>query len=76
MKRFLAVLIVAGVAAVSITAGGKSPVAPDISVSNPNAQVDVIIRYNTAPTKTELQFLGPYGQIKKQYSIIKGIRIT
>src|ERR1051326_7621930 len=76
MKKFAAVLIVASVATMCASAGKPSKVAPDISSTNPNAQVDVIIRYKTAPTKDELKQLGAYGQIKKQYSIIKGIRIT
>jgi serine protease AprX len=58
-----------------------SKIAPDLPQStpnaavqsNPNATVDVIIQFKTPPTKNELKLLGPYGQVKKQYSVITGI---
>src|SRR6266853_3516757 len=55
---------------------GGSKIAPDLPQSDPNATVDVIVQYKTAPSTDELKQLGPYGQIKKIYSVINGVNIA
>src|SRR5258706_6643046 len=60
----------------TLSAFAGSKIAPDVPQSNPNAQIDVIVQYKTPPTKDELKQLGPYGQIKKQYSVITGVNVT
>ena len=72
--KFLAIVAIAGLTAVSTYAGAK--LAPDLEQSNPNANVDVIVQFKTAPTKNELKELGPYGQVKKTYSTINGINVS
>src|SRR5258708_1258008 len=73
MKSLIKVLVLLGA---PLLAFGGSKVAPDLSQSDPNATVDVIIQYKTPPSKDELQQLGPYGQIKKIYSVINGVNIV
>src|ERR1700676_2953937 len=51
MKRLLAVLLVAGFAAVSVSAGGKSRVAPDVQLSNPSTWIDVIVQFKAPPSQ-------------------------
>ena len=36
----------------------------------------VIVQYKTPPSKDELNQLGSYGQIKKQYSVINGVQVS
>src|SRR5713101_2538737 len=73
MKNLIKVLVLLSTALVAF---GGSKVAPDLPQSDPNATVDVIIQYKTPPSKDELKQLGPYGQIKKIYSVINGVNIV
>ena len=73
MKSLIKVLVLLGA---PLLAFGGSKIAPDLPQSDPNAIVDVIIQYKTPPSKDELQQLGPYGQIKKIYSVINGVNIV
>ncbi len=73
MKSLIKVLVLLGA---PLLAFGGSKVAPDLPQSDPNATVDVIIQYKTPPSKDELKQLGPYGQIKKIYSVINGVNIA
>src|SRR5205807_7030677 len=62
--------------AATLAVFGGTKIAPDLPQSNPNATIDVIVQFKTPPSKDELKQLGPYGQIKKTYSVIKGINIV
>src|SRR5258707_6194457 len=73
MKSLIKVLVLLGA---PLLAFGGSKVAPDLPQSDPNAPVDVIVQYKTPPSKDELKQLGPYGQIKKIYSVINGVNIA
>jgi serine protease AprX len=74
VKHLIRAILILTAALGLATAGSK--IAPDVPQSNANATVDVIVQYKTPPSKNELKQLGPYGQIKKQYSVINGINIT
>lgn len=67
---------VAALLATTLSAFAGSKIAPDLPQSDPTSQIDVIVQYKTPPTKDELKQLGPYGQIKKQYSVITGVNVT
>src|SRR5258706_6002059 len=73
MKKLIKVLVLLSA---PLLAFGGSKVAPDLPQSDPNATVDVIVQYKTPPSKDELKQLGPYGQIKKIYSVINGVHIA
>src|SRR5260370_32582923 len=73
MKNVIKVLVLLSSASL-VFAGSK--VAPDLSQSAPNAIVDVIVRYKTPASASELKQLGAYGQIKKIYSVIAGVHIV
>src|SRR5216684_1260341 len=67
LLRILALVAVA-TAAFGQSGGQHGKVAPDISLSNPNTLVDVIVQFKNAPTKDDLKKLGPYGQVKKIFN--------
>src|SRR6266446_3720718 len=73
MKKLIKMLVLLST---TLLAFGGSKVAPDLPQSDPNATVDVIVQYKTPPSKDELKQLGPYGQIKKIYSVINGVNIA
>ena len=49
----------------ALAVGTRGDGAPFAADRESGTLVDVIVRFNTPPTKTELQELGPYGQMKK-----------
>jgi serine protease AprX len=49
---------------------------PDIPSSTPTGWIDVIIQFKGVPTKDQMKQLGPYGQVKKQFSSINAIHMT
>jgi serine protease AprX len=49
-------------------------VSPDLT-GNSNPSIDVIVQYNSAPTKDELKQLGPYGQVKKQFVHVNAVEV-
>src|SRR5690348_1526915 len=62
-------------AAASIAFAGPK-VSPDMPPGSSNAPVDVIIQFKTPPTKDQLKQIGPFGQIKKQFTAITAIHTT
>src|SRR5579864_1106077 len=73
MRTFFGVTLIM---AANVAGFGGTKIAPDLPQSNPNALVDVIVRYKTPPSKDELKQLGPYGQIKKIFNVINGVHVT
>src|SRR5258705_6430657 len=73
MKNFLRILSIVAVAGMAV-AGRKA--ASDLPRANSTSPVEVIVQYKTPPSKDELKQLGPYGQIKKQYSVINGVHVS
>jgi serine protease AprX len=71
MKNFLRILTLIAGASV-VFAGSKT--APDLP-GNSNSPLDVIVQYQTPPTKNELKQLGPYGQIKKQFVHVNAVSV-
>lgn len=69
MKNFLRIVIL--IAGASVVLAGSNT-APDLPV-NSSSTVDVIVQYKTAPTKSELSALGPYGQIKQQFVHVNAV---
>src|SRR6266849_1962311 len=74
--HFLRILVLVAIASAAFGQGQHSKVAPDISTSNPNAMVDVIVQYKNAPTKDDLKKLGSFGQVKKIFNGIKAAQIS
>src|ERR1700674_3399279 len=74
--KFGRMLLLVAAASAAFGQGNHGNVAPDISLSNPNAMVDVIVQFKNAPTKNDLKKLGPYGQMKKIFNGIKAAQVT
>src|SRR2546428_6346330 len=72
MKRVLLVVLVAGV---NLAFAG-SKIAPDVSKSKSNTLIDVIVRFKAPPSKDDLKQLGPYGQIKKQLTLVNAVLVS
>jgi len=73
MKLFYCTILLA-VAGTLAFAGPK--VSRDMPTTTPNGTVDVIIQFKQPPTKDQLKQLGPYGQVKKQFTSINAIHMT
>jgi serine protease AprX len=71
MKHFLKISAFWGSA---ILALGGTKTSPDLPIST--LPTDVIVQYKTAPSKTELKQLGPYGQIKKQFVHVNAVEVN
>jgi serine protease AprX len=56
----------------SAAPGSSSPVGGSQPIT-PTSQIDVIVQYQTPPSKNELKQLGPYGQIKKQFVHVNAV---
>jgi serine protease AprX len=69
-KRLLVVTFIVG----STFAFGAPKTAPDVPKSGGN--IDVIVQFTHPPTKSDLQLLGPYGQVKKMLDIINAVHIS
>jgi len=76
MKKSLAVMAIAGITAMSAYAGPAKTVAPDVPLSNPNAMIDVIVQFKLPATSANLSSLHAFGQVNKQFTAIKGVRMT
>ena len=72
MKKLLIVTLIA--AGQIAFAGSK--LSPDLPKTGGTNVIDVIVQFKKPPTKSDLKLLGPYGQIKKQLDIIKGVHIS
>ena len=73
MKLFFRTILLA-VAGTLAFAGSK--VSRDMPTTTPSGTVDVIIQFKQPPTKDQLKQLGPYGQVKKQFTSINAIHMT
>jgi len=73
MKLFYCTILLA-VAGTLAFAGPK--VSRDMPTTTPSGTVDVIIQFKQPPTKDQLKQLGPYGQVKKQFTSINAIHMT
>lgn len=73
MKISIKAMVLAAAASIAF-AGPK--VSPDMPPGSSNAPMDVIIQFKTPPTKDQLKQIGPYGQIKKQFTAITAIHTT
>ena len=73
MKLFIRTILLPVVATLAFAA---PKISRDMPSSTPNGMVDVIIQFNGVPTKDELKQLGPYGQVKKQFTSINAIHMT
>ena len=73
MKILMRVILVAATDSLAF-AGPK--ISPDMPPGSSNAPLDVIIQFKTPPTKDQLKQIGPYGQIKKQFTAITAIHVT
>lgn len=62
-------------AAVATVAFANPKISRDTPNSSSNSLVDVIIQFNTIPSKDQLKQLGPFGQVKKQFTSIKAIHM-
>src|SRR5258708_16084992 len=76
MKKFLAVMVIAGITAMSAYAGPAGTVALDVPLSNPTALIDVIVQFKLPATSANLSSLHAFGQVNKQFTAIKGVRMT
>lgn len=73
MKLFIRTILLPVVATLAFAA---PKISRDMPSSTPNGMVDVIIQFKGVPTKDELKQLGPYGQVKKQFTSINAIQMT
>ena len=63
-------------AAAATLAFGGPKVSRDMPTSTPTGMEDVIIQFKQTPTKQELKVLGPYGQVKKQFTSVNAIHMA
>jgi len=63
-------------AATAMLAFAAPKVSRDMPTYTSSGMVDVIIQFNQAPTKQELKLLGPYGQVKKQFTSVNAIHMA
>jgi len=73
MKLIFRTILLAAVATLAF-AGPK--VSRDMPTSTSNGTVDVIIQLNQTATKQDLKQLGPYGQVKKQFTSVNAIHMA
>src|SRR5260370_10810002 len=76
MRQFAVVVAIIGITAMSAYAGPAGTVAPDLPLSNPNAMIDVIVQFKLPATAANLNSLHALGQVTKQFTAIKGVRMT
>src|SRR5258708_37741966 len=76
MKKFVSVIAIVGITAMSAYAGPAGIVAPDLPLSNPNSIIDVIVQFKLPATSANLNSLHALGQVNKQFTAIKGVRMT
>jgi len=48
--------------------------AKDLPPGSSKASVDVIVQFNTPPSKDDLKQLGAFGQVKKNFDSIKAVQ--
>src|SRR5437867_4370987 len=72
MKSVFLVVLVAGL---NLALAG-SKIAPDVPKSKSTTFTDVIVRFKAPPTKDDLKQLGPYGQIKKQLTLVNAVLVS
>src|SRR5260370_25168429 len=76
MKQFFSVVAIAGITAMLAYAGPAGIVSPDLPLSNPNAIIDVIVQFKLPATTANMNSLHALGQVKKQFTAIKGVHMT
>src|SRR5438552_18257201 len=84
MNKLIKVFILLSTALLAFADNNNSnngKVSPDLQQqsgpqSAQSSLMEVIVQYKTPPSKDELKQLGPYGQIKKQYSVINGVHVS
>src|SRR5689334_19500697 len=73
MMKPILLLTLLTAASIAVAAPSASKHAPDVPSGGGKASIEVIVQYKTPPTKDELKQLGPYGQIKKQFTAINAV---
>src|SRR5437764_15441375 len=81
MKRLFGVVILFGCASLAF-AGRK--ISPELREGDPNTMVEVILRYKSPPSNSQLNQLksyakdaanGPNGNIKKTFKLLKAVHV-
>src|SRR5207248_7692298 len=73
MKSFFRISVVFAIAPLGF-AGPR--LAKDLPPSSANGTVDIIVQFKTPPSKSDLQQLGAYGQVKRSFTSINAVSVT